>query len=327
MPSARPSNPRSTLGHSDAVPRKLAVGESGGHLGIEIRGASLDGEKTPTKVAAEDAEEKVPFFGSRYDRKEKAWVVSLAVALKLVVFVVAMFVNDCPRKSHGDCLFRSLRRFSFQPLRENPMLGPSASTLDALGALRRTRIIAEKQKWRLMTFTWLHGGAFHLVINISSMLFIGIRLAQDCGPWRTVIIYLLSAFSGSLLSALFVQNSPVVGASSPLFGLLGTMISGLIKNWSRYDDKLAALVTMSSIAMISFILGMLPYTDNFANVGSLISGVLLGAMSTYDPKNRGVNMKKESHSYGPKVFPVSLTKFDRPLTRVIAMILFIPFLL
>ncbi|KAF3779433.1 RHOMBOID-like protein 2 [Nymphaea thermarum] len=269
MPSGRPSNPRSTLGHSDAVPRKLAIGECGGQLGIEIRGGSLDGKKTPTKVAAEDAEEKVPFFGSRYDRKEKAWVVSLAVALKLVVFVVAMFVNDCPRKSHGDCLFRSLRRFSFQPLRENPMLGPSPSTLDALGALRRTRIIAEKQKWRLMTFTWLHGGAFHLVINISSMLFIGIRLAQDCGPcgylsfsvlqyhlaasfgtmsgmlmhsnqigfWRTVIIYLLSAFSGSLLSALFVQNSPVVGASSPLFGLLGTMISGLIKNWSRYNDK------------------------------------------------------------------------------------------
>lgn len=58
---------------------------------------------------------------------------------------------------------------------------------------------------------------------------------------KTMIIYHLSAFAGSLLSALFVQHSPVVGASSPLFGLLGATFSGLIQKWSRYDDKVIDL--------------------------------------------------------------------------------------
>ncbi|CAN6440431.1 unnamed protein product [Victoria cruziana] len=57
--------------------------------------------------------------------------------------------------------------------------------------------------------------------------------------------------------------------------------------------------------MISFIIGLLPYTDNFANVGSLISGILLGAMCTFDPKGRRMNRNQESHPHGLKVLPIS----------------------
>ncbi|KAL3639259.1 SNARE-binding exocyst subunit S6 [Castilleja foliolosa] len=36
-------------------------------------------------------------------------------------------VNDCWGNSHEQCVFKKLGRFSFQPLSENPLLGPSAS--------------------------------------------------------------------------------------------------------------------------------------------------------------------------------------------------------
>uniref|UniRef100_A0A0A9DZW1 Uncharacterized protein n=1 Tax=Arundo donax TaxID=35708 RepID=A0A0A9DZW1_ARUDO len=42
-----------------------------------------------------------------------------------------MFVNDCPRHGSplGGCVAAGfLRRFAFQPLRENPLLGPSSAT-------------------------------------------------------------------------------------------------------------------------------------------------------------------------------------------------------
>lgn len=58
-----------------------------------------------------------------------------------------------------------------------------------------------------------------------------------CCTVRIGIIYIFSAFVGSLAAALFVQNSPAVCASGSLFGLLGAMLSGLIRNWNFYTDK------------------------------------------------------------------------------------------
>lgn len=60
-----------------------------------------------------------------------SWLVPFFVAVNVVVFVVAMYINNCPRKNvgfEGECVAKFLGRFSFQPLRENPLFGPSSST-------------------------------------------------------------------------------------------------------------------------------------------------------------------------------------------------------
>lgn len=51
------------------------------------------------------------------------------------------------------------------------------------------------------------------------------------------LLFVISGFGGSLLSALFIQSNISVGASGALFGLLGAMLSELITNWSMYDNK------------------------------------------------------------------------------------------
>lgn len=60
-----------------------------------------------------------------------SWLVPLFVVANIAVFVVSMYINNCPKHNfgfQGDCVARFLGRFSFQPLRENPLLGPSSST-------------------------------------------------------------------------------------------------------------------------------------------------------------------------------------------------------
>ena len=47
----------------------------------------------------------------------------------------------------------------------------------------------------------------------------------------------MSGYGGSLLSALFIQYGISVGASGALFGLLGSMLSELISNWTMYVNK------------------------------------------------------------------------------------------
>lgn len=54
---------------------------------------------------------------------------------------------------------------------------------------------------------------------------------------RIGMLYIISGFGGSLLSALFIQSGISVGASGALFGLLGGMLSELLTNWTIYANK------------------------------------------------------------------------------------------
>ncbi|CAN8256970.1 unnamed protein product [Cochlearia groenlandica] len=210
-----------------------------------------------------------------------SWLVPLFVVANVAVFVVAMFVNNCPenyesRGPNRHCVARFLGRLSFEPLRNNPLFGPSSRTLEKLGSLEWVKVVKEHEAWRLLTCIWLHAGVIHLAANMLSLVFIGIRLEQQFGFVRIGVIYLLSGFGGSILSSLFIRNSISVGASGALFGLLGSMLSELLTNWTIYSNKIAALLTLLFVILINLAIGILPHVDNFAHVGGFLTGFLLG---------------------------------------------------
>lgn len=43
------------------------------------------------------------------------------------------------------------------------------------------KVVNKHQGWRLITCMWLHAGVFHILANMLSLLFIGIRLEQEFG--------------------------------------------------------------------------------------------------------------------------------------------------
>ncbi|PRQ34120.1 putative peptidase S54, rhomboid [Rosa chinensis] len=229
------------------------------------------------------------FSDYRPFKRWKSWLVPWFVVINIVVFVITMFVNNCPKNSDR-CIARFLGRFSFQPFKENPLLGPSSSTLDKMGALEVQKMIhGRHQAWRLLSCMWLHAGVFHVLANMLSLVFIGIRLEQEFGFVRIGLVYVISGFGGSLLSALFIKNGISVGASGALFGLLGSMLSELISNWTIYANKLAALLTLIFIIVINLAVGILPHVDNFAHIGGFVSGFLLGFVFLIRPQYKWVN--------------------------------------
>ncbi|MBA0564148.1 hypothetical protein Golob_009105 [Gossypium lobatum] len=145
-----------------------------------------------------------------------------------------------------------------------------------LGALEWTKVVINHQGWRLITCIWLHAGVIHLLANMLSLIFIGIRLEQQFGFVRIGILYLVPGFSGSVLSSLFIHNNISVGASGALFGLLGAMLSELITNWTIYTNKASALLTLVVIIVINLAIGILPHVDNFTHIGGFLTGFLLG---------------------------------------------------
>uniref|UniRef100_A0A1D1ZH94 RHOMBOID-like protein n=1 Tax=Anthurium amnicola TaxID=1678845 RepID=A0A1D1ZH94_9ARAE len=223
-------------------------------------------------------------------RRWVPWMVPAFVVANTVLFVVTMYVNDCPRGSAA-CVAGFLGRFSFQPFKENPLLGPSSTTLQRMGALDVDKVVHKHQWWRLISCIWLHAGVFHILANMLSLLFIGIRLEQEFGFVRIGLLYIISGFGGSLLSALFIQSSISVGASGALFGLLGGMLSELITNWTIYANKFAALLTLVFIIAINLAVGILPHVDNFAHIGGFLSGFLLGFVFLIRPQFGWVSRK------------------------------------
>ncbi|KAK2994842.1 hypothetical protein RJ640_026039 [Escallonia rubra] len=290
------------------------------------------------------------------------WVISLFVIIHLIAFASTMIVNDCWRNSNGDCSLKPLGRLSFQPLPENPLLGPSANAsyvvsvnqfgrrsflfnipdllarkgwmemLDQMGALRQTLFAKHQERWRLFTSPWLHSGLVHLLINLSSVIFVGIHLEQEFGPCisfllefniRIGVIYIISALTGNLIAVLFLQDRPSVASSGALCGLLGAMLSGLLRNWKLYTKKCAALVALFLMLVISLALGLLPYINNFSNIGGFISGFLLGFVLLFCPQLRKMSQSEGGLFDLDVKHPVKLKqKLDRPVLRIVSLLVF-----
>ncbi|KAK4773258.1 hypothetical protein SAY87_028277 [Trapa incisa] len=267
-------------------------------------------------------EKKARFFRSASHQHRDTWIISLFAILHVVIFISTMVVNNCVETSHGDCAFKVFGRLSFQPLSENPLLGPSASTLDYMGALQR-KYLSKRFTWRLFTFPCLHAGFIHLFVNLVCVLFIGIHMEQVFGSLRIGMIYILSAFLGSLFAALFVQGNPQVGASGALFGLLGATISHLIRSWKLYTDKFAALAFILSTLFINSLIGMLPFIDNFASIAGFISGQSLGFALLYNPEHtQAIQNKAGLFEYGIKISAMLKQKLDKPIQRIIGLLVF-----
>ncbi|GAV66014.1 Rhomboid domain-containing protein [Cephalotus follicularis] len=255
-----------------------------------------------------DLEKGVSHYSQPAPKPWFSWLVPLIFVVDSAIFAYTMYVNDCPATTEAkNCLFYDhLGRYSFQPLKENPLLGPSITTLTDLGALDRKLVVEKNEGWRLISCMWLHAGLIHLVANMLSLLFIGIRLEQEFGFLRIGLLYVLSGFGGSLMSALHSQGpNPTisVGASGALFGLLGAMLSELITNWTIYANKCTALLSLVIIIGLNLAVGFLPHVDNSAHIGGFLSGFLLGFILLVRPQYGYVSRKQIPPGYDIKRKP------------------------
>ncbi|GER28600.1 RHOMBOID-like 1 [Striga asiatica] len=220
--------------------------------------------EAPTPPAA--SQNAVVYREVKHFKKWFPWLIPFFVAANVVMFVITMYVNNCPKNSVSCVAAGFLGRLSLQPFKENPLLGPSSTALEKMGALDVGRVVHEHEIWRLITCIWLHGGVFHLLANMLSLLIIGIRLEQEFGFLRIGFLYLLSGFGGSLMSALFIQSNISVGASV-------------------------------TIIVINLAVGILPHVDNFAHIGGFLSGFLLGFVFLIRPHFGWVSQRYNSPKF------------------------------
>lgn len=81
------------------------------------------------------------------------------------------------------------------------------------------------QPWQLLTYGFLHAGAWHLFVNMFAVYMFGGQLEQLWGPKRFLNLYLLSVIVAGVAQLVVAgivsaQPYPTIGASGGVFGLL-----------------------------------------------------------------------------------------------------------
>ena len=82
--------------------------------------------------------------------------------------------------------------------------------------------IRNLQLWRLVSYMFLHGGFWHLALNMWGLYLFGSLLERRMGSANFLKLFFLSGIAGALLWLIFNWSSPVpcIGASGALFGVM-----------------------------------------------------------------------------------------------------------
>lgn len=131
------------------------------------------------------------------------------------------------------------------------------------------------QFYRLWTSLFLHAGIFHLSITVIVQLFVMRDLEKLAGPVRTAVIYMCSGVAGNLASAIFVPYRAEVGPAGSQFGLLACLFVEVIHCWQMLKRPSGALLKLGAGAAVLFLLGLLPWVDNYAHVFGFVFGFLM----------------------------------------------------
>jgi rhomboid protease GluP len=159
-------------------------------------------------------------------------------------------------------------------------LGPSAEANFAFGASGAIPVFLYGRWWTVLSAGWLHGGLLHILFNMYWVRLLAPSVAELYGPGRMVIIYTIGSvigFGASSVAGYLLPSVPLlggagftVGASAPIFGLLGA----LVYYGSRTGSSMAHSQA-KSLALVMFIFGLImPGVDNWAHAGGFGGGWL-----------------------------------------------------
>ncbi|MBP7704878.1 MAG: rhomboid family intramembrane serine protease [Caulobacter sp.] len=127
--------------------------------------------------------------------------------------------------------------------------------------------LAEGRWWTLFSAMFMHGGGFHLLMNLSALLpfglIVGRRLGANLRGQLTFLAFYLGAGLAADLAFLLLTgpNTAVVGASGAIFGLWGAVVRlprdrGVWPLFSRHTARqMAAPIIANVLVAVLFGLG------------------------------------------------------------------------
>lgn len=137
-------------------------------------------------------------------------------------------------------------------------------------------LIRQGQIWRLLTPALVHslGSIAHIGFNMYALLSFGAGLERHFGHGRFLLLYVLGAFAGNVMSFLLTSGNSV-GASTAIFALIGAEGVFLLQNRKLFAGQFrSAIGNIIFIVAINLFFGLQPQIDNWGHIGGLLGGLI-----------------------------------------------------
>jgi rhomboid protease GluP len=158
------------------------------------------------------------------------------------------------------------------------LLSPDTRALFLFGASGAIPVFALDRWWTVLSAGWLHGGLLHIFFNLLWVRQLAPATADLYGAGRMIIIYVVGGAAGFLLSSAagyYLSGLPLlsgasftIGASAPIFGLLGALVYYGQRTGSSMVGGQALQYAAILFAFGLFMNGV----DNYAHAGGFGGG-------------------------------------------------------
>jgi rhomboid protease GluP len=201
----------------------------------------------------------------------------LVVGACVTLWVVTLLVSGGPARDSGGLL---------------SALSPSTAALIVFGASGALPVFVAGRWWTVLSAGWLHAGLLHIAMNMYWVWQMGPAITDLFGTSRTVIIYTAGGIAGFALSSLAGAYFPslpflgtagiTLGASAPVFGLIGAMY-----HYGRKGSSSVKQVALSIVVQALIFGFLIPGIDNYAHLGGFAGGYLMSAFLNPMSRERG----------------------------------------
>ncbi len=139
-------------------------------------------------------------------------------------------------------------------------------------------LILQGQYWRFVMPIFLHVNLLHVGLNMLNFVVLGVFLERLLGHARLLLIYLITGIISIITSCIFTPQDISVGASGAIFGLVGAYCMFVLLHRHAFrNGGVPALLWLVFIIGLNLGIGLfIPNVDNYAHIGGLLAGFLLG---------------------------------------------------
>lgn len=149
-------------------------------------------------------------------------------------------------------------------------------------------VLRHGRYWQFITYMFLHGNLWHLLLNMLVLYFMGPETERGMGSAHFAALYLVSGILGGLGWFLIsYPGPPCVGASGAVFGILGAFATLYPRRpvtllvFFVLPVTMAAWVLVTGLALIelaSLVLGQGGHIAYAVHVGGVLVGAIYAAV-------------------------------------------------
>lgn len=150
-----------------------------------------------------------------------------------------------------------------------------------LGVNFAPAVFDDGQIWRPLTMGILHTDFWHVALNMMWLAYVGWNLERALGWKNLLVLYGASVLGGATLSMFVSPFTPSLGASGGVFGLIAASV---VFGFARREAVPLRGQRWFGPALLPYLIVMFwngwasEQTDNWAHLGGLLTGLVLGLL-------------------------------------------------